>query len=367
MYHFYGTGALIRIQFALGCSENAARFLNRFRRALLIGSVPTVMRYSLLHTCFFLIVDLYPYLPHASLAQSDLSLCEPVVNTKGEDCSSISETSNSNPLDFRGADNAVNFGYQPSAPRFDSTTAFSGTVSEQEKEGFHWGRALKESATLLVIEQSYVVHTDFRWVVSENGIPFNHYWRDYMQSLHSWKDSGWSDGDPNMFGYVGHPVQGAFTSYIWIQNDPKAERMEFSNTKAYWRSRLEATIWNAVYSTQWNLGPISEVTVEKYGTQTRQPWNRNGTWPCTSKNCFTGVGQIDIVMTPIGGFGWLIGEEWMDKNIMRRVEASTRNRFLIDAVRCTFNPIRAGANILHGNRPWFRPRDNGDWHLAAQN
>src|SRR5580700_4813474 len=37
-----------------------------------------------------------------------------------------------------------------------------------KKEGFHWGRALTESFTFLVIVQAYVVHTDFSWVVSEN-------------------------------------------------------------------------------------------------------------------------------------------------------------------------------------------------------
>jgi hypothetical protein len=261
-----------------------------------------------------------------------------------------------------------------SSGRARNLTAISPAVSttgaasshEGKPEHFHWGRALEESFTLLAIEQAYVVHTDFRWVVSENGIPFNHYWRDYMQSLSAWTKSGWSDGDPNMFGYVGHPIQGALTSFIEIQNDPKSRALEFSNSKAYWKSRLKATIWNAVYSTQWNLGPISEVTVEKYGTKDRPPWNQNGSWPCTTKNCYTGVGQIDIVMTPVGGFGWMVGEDWMDKNIARRVENATTNRFLIDTVRCTFNPIRAGANILHGNRPWFRFRDNQGWNYSTQ-
>src|SRR5208337_4784367 len=36
------------------------------------------------------------------------------------------------------------------------------------KEGFHWGPALRESFTFLAIEQAYVVHDDFKWVVSEN-------------------------------------------------------------------------------------------------------------------------------------------------------------------------------------------------------
>ena len=131
-----------------------------------------------------------------------------------------------------------------------------------EKPSFQWRRALSESFTFLVIEQAYVVHTDFNWVVVENGIPFNHYWRDYKQSLSAWVHSGWNDGDPNWFGYVGHPIQGALTGFIEIQNDPQGEKLEFSKTKAYWWSRTKAAMWNAAYSTQWNLGPLSEVTVE---------------------------------------------------------------------------------------------------------
>ena len=150
-----------------------------------------------------------------------------------------------------------------------------------EKQGFHWRQALTESLTFLVIEQAYVVHTDFNWVVIENGIPFNHYWRDYKQSLSAWVHSGWNDGDPNWFGYVWHPVQGALTGFIQIQNDPQGEKLEFSKTKAYWWSRSKAALWNAVYSTQWNLGPVSEVTVEKYGTKNRAPWNYNGSYPCS--------------------------------------------------------------------------------------
>lgn len=226
-----------------------------------------------------------------------------------------------------------------------------------KKQGFHWQRALLESFMFLSIEQAYVVHEDYRWVVVENGIPFNHYWRDYKQSLHSWLHSGWNDGDPLMYGYVGHPIQGALTSYIQIQNDPRSDALEFSNTKEYWHSRLKATIWNTVYSTQWNIGPLSEVTVEKYGAKARPPWNQDGTWPCTTGKCYSGVGQIDLVMTPVGGFVWTVGEDLLDKKIAVPVERLTRNHLLIDFTRCAVNPIRGGASILHGRRPWWRARD----------
>jgi len=235
-----------------------------------------------------------------------------------------------------------------------------------KRQGFHWRRALFESFVFFSIEQAYVVHDDYRWVVIENGVPFNHYWRDYMQSLSKWKDSGWNDGDAALYSYVGHPIQGAMTSYIQIQNDPNGEKLEFSNTKEYWRSRFKATLWNAVYSTQWNVGPLSEITFEKYGTRSRGTWNQDGTWPCTSKHCFTGVGQVDLVITPVGGLAWLLTEDLLDKHLARRVEGATRNHFLIDVMRCAVAPIRGGANILHGKRPWYRFRDAREVYLSNQ-
>lgn len=232
--------------------------------------------------------------------------------------------------------------------------AFIASPKRNQPEKFHWARALFESFTFLSIEQAYVVHDDYRWVAIENDIPFNHYWRDYKQSLDSWIHAGWNDGDPLLYGYLGHPIQGAMTEYIQIQNDPRGRNLELSNTKEYWHSRLRAFLWNAVYSTQWNIGPLSELTVEKYGTQVRSPWNQNGTWPCTHRPCYNGTGQIDLVMTPIGGTGWLLGEDFLDREVMRRVEGATDNHFLIDFTRCALNPIRGGANILHGKAPWFR-------------
>jgi hypothetical protein len=49
----------------------------------------------------------------------------------------------------------------------------------------------------------------------------------------------------------------------------QGENLEFSNSGTYWWSRLKATLWNAAYSTQWSIGPLSELTVEKYGTHSR--------------------------------------------------------------------------------------------------
>src|SRR5437773_7614393 len=249
----------------------------------------------------------------------------------------------------------------------EQPNAFIASPPSRRQEHFHWGRALFESFTFLAIEQAYVVKDDYRWVVVENGIPFNHYWSDYKQSLSTWVHSGWDDGDQVLYSYVGHPIQGAMAGYIQIQNDPQGEKLEFSNTKAYWWSRFKALLWNVAYSTQWNIGPLSELTLEKYGTTARQPWNQNGTWPCTKKPCVTGVGQVDLVITPVGGFAWILTEDLLDKHVAHHLEGATRNRFLIDVVRCALNPIRGGANMLHGRRPWYRAtRDSGQMYSSVE-
>jgi hypothetical protein len=247
-----------------------------------------------------------------------------------------------------------------------SSNALLSYPSEGQHESFHWGRALFESFTFLAIEQAYVVKDDYHWVRVENGIPFNHYWRDYKASLSTWIHAGWDDGDPFLYSYVGHPVQGALTEYIQIQNDPQGRDLEFSNSKAYWWSRFKAFWWSAAYSTQWNIGPLSELTVEKYGTVTiaRRAWNHDGSFPCY-QHCVTGVGQVDLVTTPVGGALWVLTEDVLDKKINRRVESATRNRFLIGFMRCALNPTRSGANILHGKAPWYRAsRDAEELYFA---
>jgi hypothetical protein len=297
--------------------------------------------------------------PTGALGQSATPPCDSLLLAENCVQPANSELTSASSIATSSTDDTI-----PSDPSSQTTSSAVSNpdttgISEGEKESFHWGRALKEAGTFLVIEQAWVVHTDFPWVVSERGIPFNHYWRDYKQSLTRWWEVGWSAGENPMYNYVGHPIQGAITEYIFFQNDPKSRYLEFSKSKAYWISRVKATIFNGVYSTQWSIGPISEMTVEKYGSNDRPPWTASNAYPCNPKiqQCYWGVGKVNLVMTPVGGLGWVLAEDWMDKNIVRRVERKTTNRLFIDTVRCTFNPIRAAGNILHGNRPWFRFRD----------
>jgi hypothetical protein len=307
-------------------------------------------------------------LPAGAFAQSLASFCDSGLTLS--DCAQPSTDVFATSYVLDGPNASARDEDLPSAPDSQPSISLTGAdrVSKKSQpEHFHWGRALRESFTFLAIEQAWVVHTDFPWVVSERGIPFNHYWRDYKQSLDRWWEVGWSAGENPMYNYVGHPIQGAITEYIFYQNDPKSRYLEFSKSKEYWLSRVKGTIYNGIYSTQWSIGPISEMTVEKYGSNDRPPWTPSGGFPCNPKVqlCYWGVGKVNLVMTPVGGLGWVLAEDWMDKNITERVERKTDNRLVIDFVRCTFNPIRSAGNILHGNRPWFRFRDVRDASMSS--
>lgn len=123
------------------------------------------------------------------------------IETQGAACSPTtpSEQTSVEPLIRQASENALsiakNWHVGSSNSRPEQIESLVSTQNPSRAEGFHWGRALLELFTFLSIEQAYVVHDDYRWVTSENGVPFNHYWRDYKQSLHTWANSGWDDGD----------------------------------------------------------------------------------------------------------------------------------------------------------------------------
>jgi hypothetical protein len=105
---------------------------------------------------------------------------------------------------------------------------------------------------------------------------------DWFTSVKATK--GWGDADDFLANYIGHPMQGSVTGYIFAQNDPKGRYQTFAWSSPYWISRLKATAWSALYSTQFELGPISEASIGNVG------------YPGSSLS-----GAVDLVMTPLGG------------------------------------------------------------------
>ncbi len=203
-----------------------------------------------------------------------------------------------------------------------------GGPAKKEPEGFQWGSALKQSAFFLAVQHSTrPLQAKTR---REFGGPF---WSDYFESVANIRT--WSDQDGILTNYVGHPIIGGIAGYIQIFNDPGGRRLQFdASSGAYWRSRLKALAWSAAYSTQFEIGPISEASLGNVGKK-----------PPT-------MAWVDLVMTPVGGFGLILLEDYLDKRFISRWErgGGKRARFY----RTFFNPSRAIANVFRWKLPSYR-------------
>lgn len=201
--------------------------------------------------------------------------------------------------------------------------------------GFDWDRALRQSFYFLGIQHAFLLANE-ESTRAELGGPF---FKDYFKALRSLR--GWGDGDPFIVNYIGHPMMGSVTGFIQVQNDPKGIHEEVSLKKSYWKSRLKAMGWSFVYSTQFELGLISEASVGNIGIKP------NG-------NSNHAMAYVDLVVTPVVGTGWLVGEDALDKYFIRRFEDRMPNRTTLILFRSFLNPTRSFANVMRGKRPWYR-------------
>jgi hypothetical protein len=156
-------------------------------------------------------------------------------------------------------------------------------------------------------------------------------WVDAVNGLQSWDDGG------KVFtNYVAHPVQGAITGYLWVHNDPKSKYLHFSRDRGYWVGRMKAMAWTAVWSAQFELGPISEASLGNVGQK-----------PGTQ-------GYEDLVVTPLLGTALIIEEDIVDRYLVGWVERKTTAHGWRAAARSFFNPCRSVANLLRFRAPWYR-------------
>ncbi len=174
------------------------------------------------------------------------------------------------------------------------------------------------------------------------------FWQDYVTTLHRYRWSRWNDDDPIGVDYVGHPIMGAVTNAVYEQHDPKQRALQFENSRRYWMGRLRATTYSAVYSAQWKIGPVSESSIGNVGI---------GTYYSDKLGRYTNeTGMVDFFVTPAGGLLWNLGEDYVDKNLFRRVTKNTRNRLLLFAASL-MTPCKTGANILRFRAPYYRDLD----------
>jgi len=193
-----------------------------------------------------------------------------------------------------------------------------------------WHGALRDSLRLLALEHGIRLFQE-RTRVELRG-PFV---RDYLRSIHGPRT--WEDGDDWMVNYLGHPIHGAAASRVWLDHSVKGGRLELSRSPSYWASRGRAAAFGAIYSVQFEFGPVSEASIGNVGMH-----------PGTT-------GWVDHVVTPAGAFAFTVAEDALDKYFVRFVERHTGNSFLRASVRMLFCPSWTMANLAEGRAPWHRP------------
>lgn len=190
--------------------------------------------------------------------------------------------------------------------------------------------AIADSLRLLLLEHTTRVAFQEKTRRELRG-PF---FRDYVRSLRV--PDTWEDGDSWAVNYVGHPIHGAASGFIWLDHEDGAHDPALGFSKAYWSSRGRATAWAAVYSYQFEFGPLSEASIGNVGLR-----------PETS-------GWVDHVVTPAGALAFMVAEDALDRYFVVKVESWMGNRVLKAAVRMMFNPSRTLSNTAQGRVPWFR-------------
>jgi hypothetical protein len=213
------------------------------------------------------------------------------------------------------------------------------SVPRTKPNGFRWKPALRQSLKFLVFENGY------RLLQQKTRMQLRGpFLRDWGTSIHNIQ--GWGDGDPIIANYVAHPMQGAVGGYIQIQNDPRGEGQEFGRSKHYWYSRLKALAWASGYSTEFELGPISEAAIGNVGLI-------KGT-----------SGLVDFVVTPVGGLGMMVLEDVLNRFVLKKLEARTTSQWKVGLYRILFNPSRSFAGVFAGKLPWDQRPHSSNQALA---
>ncbi|HSE20371.1 MAG TPA: hypothetical protein VLB68_01900 [Pyrinomonadaceae bacterium] len=198
-------------------------------------------------------------------------------------------------------------------------------------QSFRWLTAIKQSLLFLGVQHGYAL-TQPKTRRDLKG-PF---FKDYVRSVKSLH--GWEDGGRFFTNYIAHPMEGSLLGFIQIQNDPKGMNLSYANSNAYWRSRLKALAWSAAWSTQFEIGPVSQASIGNVGLHGKQTY-------------------VDLVVTPIGGLGLLVLEDFLDKHIIRMIERRNAGNFYLKvSSRTLLNPTRSIANLLRFKTPWYRDR-----------
>ncbi len=221
--------------------------------------------------------------------------------------------------------------FNPALPRGDDDPPPPLEPKQTEEGGVRWKPLIGNTLTFLTV--SHV----FRWAKEDytrEATFRGPYFKGVgaaIGNLH-----GWGDGDEFLTNYVGHPMEGAVSGFIFSHNDPKYREEEFGKNRAYWRGKARSFVFSALYSAAFEIGPYSEATVGKVQAY----------WPQQ--------GMVDWVISPTIGLAWTLAEDSLDKYVTKPFESKVHNPALRALMRGWLSPSRSFANMMMFKYPWHR-------------
>lgn len=214
------------------------------------------------------------------------------------------------------------------------------------KRGFKMKEAMIQSSLMLAVQHGFRMFQHKTY--TELDGPFFRDWGKSVKGL-----QGWRDGDNGFINYFAHPMQGATTSRIFLTNSPGANQIPFGKSGKYWKTRMQALAWSALWSTQFELGPVSEANIGNVGLR--------------KKNGVSTMGWVDLVMTPTAGTGIVIAEDAVERYVLRKFERNIvggKTPTKLKILRSLLTPTYSVNNLLRGKTPWHR--DDVVWPVNAR-
>lgn len=147
----------------------------------------------------------------------------------------------------------------------------------------------------------------------------------------------WPDGDSPETNYLEHGwIEGATFISVYMQNNAYCKNGEDKIkilSKQYLKTIGKATLFAGVWSTEFEIGPISESTIGP------DRYNKNGI--------------VDYIITPVGGALTATGELIIyRKATVPMLRSKYRVVRVLGKVSSTLTPGRSFANLMRGKPPW---------------
>jgi len=224
---------------------------------------------------------------------------------------------------------------------------------EGKAQHYHWKGLLLQSLFFMGTEEVFRLISDQTMRTLTVDKP---YWHDYIASLKQWNMRRWSDGDDFLVDDIGHPMQGGVSSFIEIQNDPRARNLRIGRSRAYWKSRFMGLMWATVFSTQQKIGLLGEAALGSDGGYT---YVQGCKVPCPSyvpgvTKYTNNTGWTDFIMTPVAGSLWVLMEDTIDRFINDPIQQGRPEAVFPKVLRSGLNPCRSWANMMRLKKPWYR-------------